>query len=116
MAAAPLRFLSAAAWPLTIWSSLTQFGSHPADDYVERTFPIVATAVAFWACVAALLYFALTSAGGAGIFVAGGDDGETARLVRRGGMQFLDVLWFFTPVLYVIGFWLFTAREERFRG
>lgn len=115
MAAAPLRFLSAAAWPLTIWASLTNFGDHPADDYVERTFPIVATAVAFWACVAGLVYFTMSNVGAAGIFV-GGEGEETARLVRRGGMQLLDVLMFFTPVLYVIGFWLFTAREERFRS
>jgi hypothetical protein len=25
------------------------------------------------------------------------------------------VLWLMTPALYVIGFWLFTAREETFR-
>lgn len=115
MAAAPLRFLNAAAWPLTIWASLTNFRDHPADDYVERTFPIAATAVAFWACVAGLLYFSVSTVGAAGIFVSG-EGGETAHLVRRSGVQLLDMLWIFTPVLYVIGFWLFTAREERFRS
>jgi hypothetical protein len=48
MAAATLRFLSAAAWPLTIWISVTHFEEQTADDFVERTSPIVATAVAIW--------------------------------------------------------------------
>lgn len=33
MAAAPVRFINAAAWPLTIWTSLTHLDDHPADDY-----------------------------------------------------------------------------------
>src|SRR5688572_29140424 len=63
MAAAPIRLLGAAAWPLTVWSSLARLEEHPIDDYVERTSPIVASAVAFWLC-AALLVFAMSMSGG----------------------------------------------------
>lgn len=112
MASTPARFLSSAAWPLTIWTSLTNFGSHPADDYVERTFPIVATAIAFWVCVAALIY--LNTAGASGVSI-GMDDGEAAvRMSRRGAGVFTSVLMVFAPVLYLTGAWLFNAREERF--
>ena len=64
MASTPMRFLNVAAWPLSIWTSLTHFGNHPADDYVERTFPIVATAIAFWICVAAMIYLNTTGSAG----------------------------------------------------
>ncbi|HRK64925.1 MAG TPA: hypothetical protein PLN53_11055 [Terricaulis sp.] len=112
MASTPMRFLGAAAWPLTIWTSLTNFGDHPADDYVERTFPIVATAIAFWICVAGLIYLNTSGAGGVAI---GMDDGEAAvRLSRRGAGVFTSVLMVFAPLLYITGFWLFNAREERF--
>jgi len=108
----PMRFLSAAAWPLTIWTSLTHFGDHPADDYVERTFPIIATAIAFWLCVAGLIYFSVSGAGGVAI---GMEEGEAAiRLSRRGVSVFTSVLMVFAPVLYATGFWLFNARQERF--
>lgn len=113
MQAAPLRFFNAAAWPLTIWASLTHFGDHPADDYVERTSPIVATAVAFWICLVALVVFANPAV----VSIGGGfaDEAESAMmLVRRAPGAVVDVLWFFTPALYVLGFWLFTSREEAF--
>jgi hypothetical protein len=113
MRAAPLRFLNAALWPLTIWLSLTHLEEHPADDYVERTSPIVATAVAFWVCLAALVVFAnphVMTIGGSLI-----DEGEDmVTFVRRAPGAVVDVLWFFAPALYVIGFWLFTARDEAF--
>jgi hypothetical protein len=108
-----MRFLSAAAWPLTIWTSLTHFGDHAADDYVERTFPIVATAIAFWIGVAGLIYFSTSGASGVAI---GMEEGEAAvRLSRRGAGVFSSILTVFTPVLYIVGFWLFNAREERFQ-
>lgn len=111
MQAAPSRFLNAAAWPLTIWSSLSRFRDHPADDYVERTFPIVATAIGFWACIAAMVYLILNGGGG----IVAGDEGEVAvRILRRGDIQLSGLLWLFTPVIYVIGFWLYAAREDRF--
>jgi len=111
MQAAPLRFLGAAFWPVTIWTSVARFRDHPADDYVERTFPIVATAIAFWLCVAALLWFNFNA--GAGVISS--DEGDVAvRLSRRSSTQALDLLWLFMPVIYIVGFWLFTAREERF--
>ena len=111
MRAAPVRFLNAALWPLSIWTSLTHFGEHPADDYVERTSPIVATAVAFWLGVAALVVLATPTVHTV-VASIGGD--ETMGMVRRTPGVVVDVLWFFVPVLYVIGFWLFTARDEAF--
>ncbi|MBS0383762.1 MAG: hypothetical protein JSS00_00260 [Proteobacteria bacterium] len=112
MQAAPVRFANAALWPLTIWTSLTHLEEHPADDYVERTSPIVATAVAFWVCLVALVIFANPAV----VAVGGGIDGETGvfELVRRTPIVVVDVLWFFTPTLYLIGLWLFTARDEAF--
>lgn len=112
MQAAPMRFANAALWPLTIWTSLTHLEDHPADDFVERTSPIVATAVAFWVCLIALVIFAnpaVTSIGG-----SAGDGEGVFELVRRTPVVVVDVLWFFTPTLYVVGLWLFTARDEAF--
>ncbi|MGD9979254.1 MAG: hypothetical protein AB7H66_16355 [Hyphomonadaceae bacterium] len=112
MAAAPLRFLNAAAWPLTIWTSLTHLDDHPADDYVERTSPIVATAIAFWVCFIALVVLAnpaVVSIGGA---MEGGEN--VTAFIRRTPGAIVEVLWFITPVLYVIGFWMFTSRDEAF--
>lgn len=112
MAAAPARFLRAVAWPLTIWTSLSHFDEHAADDYVERTSPIVATAIAFWICAVALLLVAnpvVTSIGGS---VDGAE--AVVQLVRRVPGSIVGVLWYFTPALYMIGFWLFSTREEAF--
>jgi hypothetical protein len=112
MAAAPVRFINAAAWPLTIWASLSHFEKHAADDYVERTTPIIATAVGFWICAIALVVFAnpaVTSIGGS-------VDGAEAMvlLVRRVPGSIVGVLWYVVPALYMIGFWLFSTREEAF--
>lgn len=112
MAAAPVRFMNAAAWPLTIWTSLSRLEDHPADDYVERTSPIVATAIGFWLCFIALIVLAnpaVTSVGG-----MLEDGSSVVTFVRRTPGAIVDVLWFMTPVLYVIGFWMFTARDEAF--
>lgn len=112
MAAAPVRFINAAAWPLTIWTSLSHLEEHPADDYVERTSPIVATAVAFWLCFIALIVLANPA-----VMAVGGlaDDGsEMVTFVRRTPGAIVDVLWFVTPILYAIGFWMFTSRDEAF--
>lgn len=112
MRAAPVRFLNAALWPLTIWGSLTHLEDHPADDYVERTSPIVATAVAFWLCLIALIVFATPAVATIGGGIA---DGEfLATQVRRVPGAIVGVLWLFTPVLYIIGFWLFASRDEAF--
>ncbi|MEZ5996946.1 MAG: hypothetical protein R3C25_14465 [Hyphomonadaceae bacterium] len=112
MAAAPIRFLAAAAWPLTIWTSLTHFEEHPADDYVERTSPIVATAIAFWVCLIALVVLATPAISSIGGGFEGAEDVIT--LVRRTPGEIVGVLWWFTPAIYAIGFWLFTARDEAF--
>lgn len=112
MAAAPVRFLNAAAWPLTIWTSLSHLEEHSTDDYVERTSPIVATAVAFWLCFIALLVLANPAVTAIGGLL---DDGsEVVTFVRRAPGAIVGVLWLVTPVLYVIGFWLFTSRDEAF--
>lgn len=112
MAAAPVRFINAAAWPLTIWTSLTHFEEHAADDFVERTFPIVASAIAFWLCFIALIVLANPAV----VAIGGGmeDEASVSTFIRRAPGAVVDVLWFITPVIYVIGFWLFTARAERF--
>lgn len=109
MQAAPMRFVGAALWPLSIWTSLTHLEEHPADDYVERTSPIVATAIGFWICVAAII--AVVVLNGAGSTIMG--DGGPIHVARRPSAA-LGALWVILPVLYVIGFWLFTAREERY--
>ncbi|HEX8900548.1 hypothetical protein [Vitreimonas sp.] len=112
MRAAPVRFFNAALWPLTIWSSLTHLEEHPADDYVERTSPIVASAIAFWLCLAALIIFsnpATVSVGG--IFE---DGSEAVAVVRRSAGPIVGVLQVFTPVIYAFGLWLFTARDEAY--
>ena len=112
MAAAPLRFINAAAWPLTIWTSLTHLDDHPADDYVERTSPIVATAIAFWVCFIALIVLANPAVTAVGGLL---DDGEeVVTFVRRAPGAIVGVLWLVTPVLYAIGFWMFTSRDEAF--
>lgn len=112
MQAAPVRFVNAALWPLTIWTTLGHFEEHSADDYVERTSPIIATAVAFWVCLIALLIFANPAV----VAVGGGSNGEADvfELVRRVPTGVIEVLMFFTPVIYLIGLWLFTSRDEAF--
>jgi hypothetical protein len=109
MRATPFRLMNAVFWPLTIWTSLSHLGEHPADDYVERTSPIVATAVAFWICAAAAVAVNLW---GNGVMVLGGESGEMVRRLRSSDMA--GVLWFFLPVIYLVGFWLFTSRDEAF--
>ena len=111
MQATPIRLFSALFWPLSIWGSLTHLAEHPADDYVERTTPIAATAVAFWIAFIALVIFANPAV----THISGVIDGqELVGRMRRNWGSVVSVLWFFVPVIYLIGFWLFTARDERF--
>jgi hypothetical protein len=112
MAAAPARFLGAVAWPLTIWTSLSRLDDHSADDYVERTSPIVATAVAFWICAIALVIFANPVVSSIGGSVDGAE--AVVQLVRRVPGSIVGVLWYFVPGLYIIGFWLFSTRQAAF--
>jgi len=111
MRAAPMRFVMAALWPLTIWTSLSHLEDHPADDYVERTSPIVATAIAFWVCAGILVAFAIYFSG---TFTVLGGEGDAGVTYMRRPPAIADVFWFFLPVIYVIGFWLFTSRDEAF--
>jgi hypothetical protein len=113
MQAAPVRFLNAVLWPVTIWTSITHFNEHPTDDYVERTSPIVGTAVAFWACVAVLVTLSLGSSIVFGVTAADGAE-MGVHHVRRGSLITLDVMWFFLPLLYISGLWMFAVRAERF--
>lgn len=113
MLAAPVRFLNAALWPLTIWLSLSRLEEHSADDYVERTSPIVATAIAFWIGAVALALLAIPRV----VTIGGGFGDEELALVelaRSTPGAIVGVLWFFVPVIYIAGFWLFTARAEAF--
>ncbi|MCX7360229.1 MAG: hypothetical protein NT015_19070 [Alphaproteobacteria bacterium] len=112
MAAAPLRFIGAVAWPLTIWTTLSHLDDHAADDYVERTTPIIATAVAFWLCFVALIVFANPAVTAIGGTFDGGE--PVVQFVRRVPGSIVGVLWVFTPVVYAIGFWLFASRDEAF--
>ena len=109
MAATPLRLLNAVFWPFTIWASLSHLNDHPADDYVERTSPIVATAVAFWICAIAAVAIQLWTSG---VVIVGDEAGEMIRRARNSDMS--GVLWFFLPVIYLVGFWLYTLRDEAF--
>ena len=107
MQATPLRLMNAVLWPVTIWTSLKHFDAHAADDYVERTSPIVATAIAFWIGVAAIVAVQLWSGG---VLVFGADGVETVRHTRNSAIS--GVLWFFLPVIYLVGFWLYTTRAD----
>jgi hypothetical protein len=109
MQATPLRLMNAVFWPLTIWTSLGHFDDHAADDYVERTSPIVATAVALW--IGAILAVAV-QLWSAGVIVVGDDGGEIIRRFRNSDMN--GVMLFFLPVIYLIGFWLYSTRDEAY--
>jgi hypothetical protein len=112
MQANPMRLLSAAFWPLTIWPSISNFEKHPADNYAERTFPLIATAIGFWICVALLT----TTLMQGGLAAFSGFDGATvsARISPGWADGVSGVLWFFLPALYIIGLWLFVKRDEAF--
>lgn len=109
MQATPSPLFSALLWPLTVWASLAHLNDHAADDYVVRTSPIVATAVAFAVAVAAAIMVQLWSSGGV---LIEGLDGDVVRRTRSSDMP--GVLWFFVPVIYLIGLWLYTLREEAY--
>lgn len=110
MQAAPMRYLGAAIWPISIWPSLSHLDEHPADDYVERTSPIVATAIGFWLSVGALIALSLMNGS---VFSVFDNDGVASVALRRETNTF-DALWLIAPALYVIGFWLYAAREDRY--
>ncbi|MGE3142474.1 MAG: hypothetical protein AB7L65_04080 [Hyphomonadaceae bacterium] len=92
MIATPSRLIDIAVWPVSVWMSFAQFSRHADDDYVERTSPIVAFALVFWAVVAAL---------------------ATAWFMN-GPRVLWSVLWFFLPLIYVIGLWMYSERQSRY--
>jgi hypothetical protein len=110
MQAASSRLVNAALWPLTVWSSLGHLEEHSADNYVERTTPIVATAVCFWVCLAALIVLANPPLMHSALSVDGA--APVTVFFRRVPMEAITTLWFFVPALYAIGFWLFSTRED----
>jgi hypothetical protein len=87
------RWIGSALWPFSVWTSFAHFGEHAADDYVERTAPIVAVAIAFWIIVGAII----------------------ALLLSAAHPSWLRVLLFFLPVTYLIGFSIYSSREDKFR-
>lgn len=113
MQANPARLIATALWPLAVWPSVLNLEKHPADNYAERTFPLIATAIAFWVCVGLLAYVLMQSGPIVSI-----DDGDGVRSAVRLVPRWIDgvsgVLWFFLPALYVIGLWLYVARDEAF--
>ncbi len=86
------HFWRFALWPISVWISVRDFQKHAADDYVERTSPIMATAVAFWLGVAMLAMVWVTN----GLL-----------------LDFQLLLWFL-PLIYVIGLALYINREHEF--
>ena len=109
MQSAPAGMMSAVFWPITVWTSVSHFERHSADDYVERTSPIAGTAIAFWLCVAALLVLQFVIGG---VFNVGGEDGADSVRVVRSMPEVTGVLWFFLPIIYIAGFWMMHARGE----
>jgi hypothetical protein len=114
MRSAPHRFILAVLWPISVWGSFGHFDKHGADDYVARTSPIIAFAIGFWVCFAG--YVALTFGRlQQRMALVSFEDIEFAMPFFDQGWQTLaNALMFFLPLLYIIGLWMFTAREERF--
>ncbi|WP_395644980.1 hypothetical protein [Terricaulis sp.] len=107
----PTGLLGAVFWPITVWTSVSHFEQHAADDYVERTSPIAGTAIAFWLCVAALIVLQLVFGAA---FNVGGEDGGAAVRVTRVMPEVSGVLWFFLPIIYIAGFWMMQSRTEEY--
>jgi hypothetical protein len=110
-----MRLLNTLLWPLTVWPSVLNLDKHPADRYAERTFPLIATALGFWVCVA-LLAWTLMQGGFAATFAGDAGDSVAARLSPGWADDVSGVLWFFLPALYIVGLWLYAARDEAFPG
>ena len=104
-------FLQSVFWPIAVWPSFGRIAEHSNDDYVERTTPIIGTAIGFWACVAGLLLAQLATTSRA-IQV----DGIVFNSLRSwaGADTIFAVLFFFLPLLYVAGFWMFGEREQKY--
>lgn len=107
----PTGLFAAIFWPITVWTSVSNFEKHSADDYVERTSPIAGTAIAFWLCVAALIVVQVVLGGALNI---GADDGNAALRVTRSMPEVTGVLWFFLPIIYIAGFWMMHSRSEEY--
>ena len=88
------RWIGSALWPVSVWTSFAHFAEHAADDYVERTAPIIAVAIAFWVIVGATI----------------------ALVFAVAEPSWLKVLIFFLPVTYLIGLGMYASREEKFRA
>jgi hypothetical protein len=116
MQAAPMRFMNAALWPLSVWTSFAHLEEHPADDYVERTSPIVATAIGFWICALfyATIWWMNHDGGLATVHTDAG--AQVVHLFNAHRQDAEGVLALFLPLIYIVGLWMFTARAEKFRN
>ena len=104
-------FLQTVLWPIAVWPSFLHIAKHPNDDFVERTTPIIGTAIGFWACVAGVVLAQLATASRA-IRV----DGVVSNSLPgwSGADTIFGVLVFFLPLLYIAGFWMFGEREQKY--
>ena len=112
MAREPNKLLQSIFWPVSVWPSFQHMKHHAADDYVERTTPILGTAAGFWLCAVALAVLYLITYAGVPTRLDVDGVSQAARVTWRGGEQAVGVLLFFLPILYAVGFWMFFSREE----
>ena len=108
-----ISFLYAAFWPITVWPSLARLKKHASDDFIGRSSPIIAFAIAFWACVAGLVLLYLSLQSRMLTVTAEGIDVHLL-FTHQGWQSAYHVALLFTPLIYAIGFWLFTMREAIF--
>lgn len=93
------KWIQAIFWPLSVLPSFQHIPKHSADDYVGRTSPLLATALAFWIVAIATIIMALILNGVLDWNVSGIDEGFGVAVV-------------FTIVIYIAGFWMFASRED----
>lgn len=104
-------------WPIALWPSFGHMKNHAADDYVGRTSPLMGTAIGFWVCAVALLLLWVTTKTGILVTVDAGSAGAesgNATFISRATTVGTGVLMFFLPLLYIIGFWMFSSREDKY--
>ena len=106
------RLIQSIFWPVSVWPSFSHMEQHAADDYVERTTPILSTALGFWICAGGV--FAIWLADQTGILVSGDVGGahQSGRVFPHGWDTAFGMLSVFLVLLYVIGFWMFASRED----
>ena len=106
------RLIQAIFWPISVWPSFTHMEEHPADDYVERTTPILSTALGFWICAGAVFAIWLADQTGILVRIEAAGVSSTGYAFPRTWDSAFGVLSMFLLVLYVTGFWMFASRED----